>query len=282
MTVKIRSAIGICILATQFITGRATMGAERFYDAGFKADLEFLGPERKERLDLYYPKSPAPGEKFPGVVVIHGGGWCGGDKGARREINIGSNLARAGYVCVSINYELFKPNKPSWPQNIYDCKRAVQYLRVNAERLHVDPERIGSIGGSAGGHLAAMIGVCGPDAELEPPAPYPGVSSKVHAAVYMYGLANLLDWVCRGKQVFADQKAMLGASHKENRKLWESASPIFQADANDCPILLLHGTKDTTNYYTQSERFAKRLAEIGLEHECYIIEGAGHQSSVFL
>ena len=84
-----------CVLATAFrcFAAGTAAGAERFHDVGFRADLESLGAGREERLDLYYPKDPAPGERFPGVVIIHGGGWAGGDKGNSREINIGSNLA---------------------------------------------------------------------------------------------------------------------------------------------------------------------------------------------
>ncbi|MCK5803515.1 MAG: alpha/beta hydrolase, partial [Lentisphaeria bacterium] len=273
----------VLAVAVTCFAGTLPAGVERFYDVGFRADLEFLGPGREERLDLYFPKNPAPGERFPGVVIIHGGGWAGGDKGDNREINIGSNLARAGYVCVSVNYVLSKRGKPSWPENIYDCKRAVQYLRVNAEELHVDAAHIGCIGGSAGGHLSAMVGVCGTDAKLEPPAPYPGVSSAVQAAVDLYGIADMLNWqytrpdgTPTGKLRDGSQERMLGVTRDQNLALWKRASPIVQADPKDCPMLILHGRADSTVDYVQSVNFAKRLVEIGLEHECIIIDGARH------
>jgi lysophospholipase L1-like esterase len=81
-------------------------------------DVEFLGPDRQEKGDLYLPAKVAEGQRCPAVVIIHGGGWSGGDKGAAREINIGTNLALNGYVGFSINYVLAK-GKPTWPQNLY-------------------------------------------------------------------------------------------------------------------------------------------------------------------
>ena len=76
------------------------------YRVGIKENLEFLEKGRSERMDLYYPADPRPGDKFPGIVIIHGGSWIRGIRNAEREINIGSNLARMGYVCISIDYRL--------------------------------------------------------------------------------------------------------------------------------------------------------------------------------
>jgi len=113
-------------------------------------DVAYLGPEREEKGDLYLPAEVKPGTRCPAVVIIHGGGWSGGVKGAAREINIGTTLASHGYVGLSIDYVLANKGKPTWPQNLYDCKTAVRWLRKNAERLNIDPAHIGAIGGSAG------------------------------------------------------------------------------------------------------------------------------------
>ncbi|MBR4666903.1 MAG: alpha/beta hydrolase, partial [Lentisphaeria bacterium] len=95
-----------------------------------RENLEFLEPGRTERMDLYYPADPQPGEKFPGIVIIHGGGWTGGLRNAEREVNIGPNLARMGYVSISIDYRLATPANlkkygKTFPVNIQDCKTAV-------------------------------------------------------------------------------------------------------------------------------------------------------------
>src|SRR3954447_7171542 len=155
-------------------------------DVRIEKDVPYLPPGRAEKLDLYLPsEAPKPGEERPGIVIIHGGGWTGGDKGAKREINIGTTLASHGYVCASINYALARKGYPTWPTNLQDCKRAVRWLRKKADAYQIDPDHIGAIGGSAGGHLTAMLAVTGPEDGLEPPED-PAYSSRVQAAVPMY------------------------------------------------------------------------------------------------
>lgn len=130
-------------------------------DPVIRRDVPYLGAERLEKADLYLPGTQ-DGPPRPAVVIIHGGGWTGGDKGAKREINIGTTLANAGFVGLSINYRLQKKDgPPAWPGNLHDCKAAVRYLRAQAKDLHIDPDFVGVIGGSAGGHLAALVGLTG-------------------------------------------------------------------------------------------------------------------------
>jgi acetyl esterase/lipase len=236
-------------------------------DVRFEPDVSYLAEGRKEKADLYLPKVIAKGERVPAVVIIHGGGWAGGDKRALREINIGTNLALNGYLGMSINYVLTKDGSVTWPQNLHDCKTAVRWLRKNADRLQIDSERIGVIGGSAGGHLAAMVAVTGPADGLDPTGPYGEFSCRVQCAVDLYGPAELLE---RG-----DTK-MLGKTRAEAPELYRAASPTTYADKNDPPILILHGTADKTVDVKQSELFVAALKKAGAEHELVIIEGAPH------
>lgn len=227
-------------------------------------DVDFLGAGRAEKADLYQPADVKPGQKFPAVVIIHGGGWSAGDKRAAREINIGTTLALNGYVGMSINYVLAKDGgtEPTWPQNLHDCKNAVRWLRANAERLHVDPERIGAIGGSAGGHLAAMLAVAGP--ELDPPG---SGSTAVKCAVDLYG-----------PMLWFSQRdiAMFRKTRAEAPELYRQASPLAHVDRNDPPILILHGTADKTVAVADSEAFADALRKAGVEHELVIVPDAPH------
>jgi len=233
-------------------------------------DISYLAPERKEKADLYLPAVNPSGARRPAVVIIHGGGWTGGDKGAAREINIGTNLALRGYVGLSINYVLASTNKdgkPTWPQNLHDCKTAVRWLRKNAGRLQVDPERIGVIGGSAGGHLAAMLAVTGPKDGLDPQGPYGEFSCRVQCAVDLYGPADLSGRL---------DLAMLGKSSAQAPELYRAASPVTYVDRDDPPLLILHGTADKTVPVEQSRLFAAKLREAGARHELVIVEGAPH------
>ena len=230
-------------------------------------DVAYLGPDRREKADLYLPADRPEGLKRPAVVIIHGGGWTRGDKGAAREVNIGTTLALHGYVGLSVNYALSTDGRTTWPQNLHDCKTAVRWLRKNADRLGIDPDHVGVIGGSAGGHLAAMLAVTGPRDGLDPAGPYGDVSCRVQCAVDMYGPADLLR---------SSDLAMLGATRAEAPELYHAASPVSYADKNDPPILILHGSADKTVKLAQSETFAAALKAAGAGHEFVVIPGAPH------
>lgn len=227
-------------------------------------DVDYLSGGRAEKADLYLPAAPQAGEKFPAVVIIHGGGWAGGDKRAAREINIGTTLAQNGYVGMSINYVLANAQHPgpTWPQNLHDCKTAVRWLRANAERLHVDPARIGVIGGSAGGHLAAMVGLTGP--ELDPPGEG---DCRVSCAVDLYG--PVLWFEQRDLSMFRKTRA-------EAPEVYRLGDPRTHVDRNDPPLLILHGTADTTVAVADSEALATALKAVGAPHELVIIPDAPH------
>jgi len=207
--------------------------------------------------------------KYPGVVIIHGGGWTGGKRDAAREINIGTTLAAHGYVCLSIDYLLHDPNSdiPCWPQNLHDCKTAVRWLRAQAERLHLDTAHIGVIGGSAGGHLASLVGVTDPADGLDPPGPYGEHSCAVNCVVDLYGPVDFSD---------ATEVKALRKPRSEAPELYRAFSVVTYVDAQDPPFLILHGTADKTVPVSQSKKLAAALKAHGVPHQLEIIEGAPH------
>ena len=245
-------------------------------EVSVQRDVAYLGPDRKEKLDLYLPGTIPEGQRLPAVVIIHGGGWFGGDKGARREQNIGTNLARAGYVCASINYLLAEKKDENlgerlatvWPKNLHDCKTAVRFLRKNAARYNIAPDQIGAIGGSAGGHLTAMLGLTGPDDGLDPEGPYGEFSCRVQAIVPMYGVHDLITRV--------RDDNLLDALNDQQRRLCIAASPVTYASKDDPPALILHGTADSTVAVKQSELLADALRKVDVPMELVIVEGAPH------
>ena len=236
-------------------------------DIRVERDVRYLAEGRKQKADLYFPLAMPKDKKLPAVVIIHGGGWTGGVKDASREINIGSTLARNGYVAMSIEYVLSDKKQAVWPTNLWDCKTAVRWLRQNAERLGVDPERIGVMGGSAGGHLAAMVALTTPADGLDPSEPYGDVSCRVNCGVDFYGIADLGSY---------HDVTMLGKTFAEAPELYRLASPVTYVRSNSVPMLICHGTADTTVNPNQSELFDEVLTQAGVEHHLEMIPGAVH------
>jgi acetyl esterase/lipase len=230
-------------------------------------DVAYLPAGRLEKADLYRPAKRAATVRSPAVVVIHGGGLTSGDKAHEREVNIAANLAQTGFVALSINYALSTGGTATWPQNLYDCKTAVRWLRKNADRLQIDAEHIGVIGGSAGGHLAALVAVTRAADGLDPADPYADFSCRVQCAVDLYGPIDLLSY---------RDLPMLGKTRKEAPQLYRAASPTTYVGRNNPPILILHGTADRSVDVEQSRLFAAALDKAGARHELVLVEGAPH------
>ncbi len=258
--------ISYLLAALLLMTSVSTSAAQGYR---LEKDVDYLGAERKEKADLYLPAEIPAGKRVPAVLIVHGGGWSGGDKFAAREKNIGTNLALNGYVAMSINYVLAesKGTNVVWPQNLHDCKTAVRWMRKNAERLQIDPDKIGAIGGSAGGHLVSMLALTEPKDGLDPKGPYGEFSCRIQCVVDLYGPINLTE---------RNEISMFRKTRAEAPELYKQASPHIYAGKNDPPVLILHGTGDKTVDYRQSEFFAEELKKAGTSHELIIIPDAPH------
>jgi acetyl esterase/lipase len=232
-------------------------------------DVSFLDSKRKERADLYYPKNLVPGTILPAVIVIHGGGFNDGDKARRRELSICSDLTRHGYAAMSINYKLWSKGirNPTWPQSVHDAKTAVRWLRSNAESLGIDPTRIGALGGSAGGNLAAMLALTNPADGLDPASPLGEISAKVNCGVDLYGAVDLIN--------YHDMKMFL-KTREQDPAAYIKASPITYVGNSDSPLLIVHGTADDVVKLSQSITLAEKLKAAGSEYEFIIVEGGLH------
>ncbi|NQT17580.1 MAG: alpha/beta hydrolase fold domain-containing protein [Planctomycetes bacterium] len=230
-------------------------------------DLEYAAVDGQSlRLDLYLPEEAKT--KPPLLVWIHGGGWS---RGSKSQINPTiARLAAEGYAAASIDYRL--EGLVSHPKQIHDCKGAIRWLRANADRYGYDTTRIGVGGGSAGGHLALLLGLSDGVEELEGSVGGNGdKSSRVHAVVDLFG-PSALELFARQSERFAHNKAS---------ELLESASPVTHLSEDDPPVLVFHGDKDQVVPVGQSEYLHQRYQEAGLESALYIIKGAGHGGPQF-
>ena len=239
-------------------------------------NLEYDRPGgRVVLLDLYRPTS-LPDKALPVVVWIHGGGWKNGSK----ENSPLAWLAAEGFAVASIDYRLLWEKQ--WPAQIDDCRAAIRWLRTNAAKYQLDPKRFAAAGGSAGGHLAALVGT------LEAPSDE-SVSSRVQAVCDYYGPSDLLTMPASvpgpGKTdadlAKANAARMLGGIIRDIPDRARQASALYQVSSNDPPFLILHGDQDPLVPLDQSQRLFAKLVESGVPAKLEVIAGAGHGGKDF-
>lgn len=220
------------------------------------------------KMDIYRPQTSAT--PTPALLYVHGGGWTGGDKrsGAGSQ-DIAELLAR-GYLIAAVNYRLAPRYK--FPAMIEDVKCAVRFLRANAERLSINPEKIGAWGGSAGGHLVALLGTADESAGWDV-GPYLEHSSRVQAVVDMFGPTDLTVLFEGSNARLMEQ--VFGTSDR-NSEVLQRASPVNWVSSDDPPFLILHGERDPLVPVSQSQIFYEKLQATNVPATLIIVKNAGH------
>jgi acetyl esterase/lipase len=224
-------------------------------------------------LDIARPVEPVA-EPFPAVVQIHGGGWIKGG----REPEANRVLVGHGFFTVSIDYRLAP--RHTFPAQLHDCKAAVRWLRARAAEYRIDPDRIGVWGGSAGGHLAALLGTTGGEPELEGDSGSPGYSSRVRAVVTICGASDLSQadgyWL---HDPDSGPSRLFGGLVGERPELVALASPISHIGPDTPPFLIVHGDRDEVSPVRQSEMLCEALRGAGMGIEFVRAEGERHSFS---
>ena len=266
-----------CLPLTLALMLPAAAAWAKDYEVVTRPNLEFVQHDGARLAgDLYLPKGL---DKAPVIVAAHGGGWQAGSRMSYRYW--GPFLARNGYAVFSIDYRTGKAG--TYPGSVYDVKAAIQFVRAKAADLGLDPERIGLMGDSAGGHLAALVGIA-PDqftAEYRGDPNY-AVSANVKAVIGFYGVYDMLgqwnhDQIARPRDQIGEK--YLGASPMQNRCVHFDASPMSYAtiDRNRARFLLIHGTADdVVDPATQSQAFQNALNQAGFYVRRFVLPGAGH------
>jgi len=228
------------------------------------------GGDTDLHLDLAMPKTgDGP---FPVVICVHGGGWIQGkrqDMGKTIEV-----LAGRGFVAVTPTYRLAPDSK--FPAQIEDCKAAVRWVRANAKKYKINPDRIGAIGFSAGAHLSCLLGVTGKEDGLEGKGGNPDESSRIQAVVSFFGPTDLTlnDW-----SEDVEKRILipfLGDTIKNKPDLYKKASPVTYVTKEAPPFLFFHGEKDMLVHVEQSKMLAEKLTKAGVSAKVVIVEGEGH------
>jgi len=249
----------------------AGRGAPPSFVKGVKVlrDVEYgrAGGERL-LLDLYIPEGAK--KPLPAVVLIHGGGWVGGDKSRTQPAAL--FIAGHGYIVASVNYRLAPRHK--YPAQLDDVQRAVRWLRMHAKDFGIDPKRIAAWGSSAGGHLAARLGLR--DARDNSDPELSKYSARVQCVVDLFGPTDLAGAAERSPRAERILLAFLGRPYGEAPELWRDASPLYHVSPDDAPFYIIHGTEDRLVPVSESEKLAEALRKAGVEVTFVKIEGMGH------
>jgi acetyl esterase/lipase len=240
---------------------------------------------QKLLLDIFQPPGPAAGTPAaaasnlklrPAVLMVHGGGWAGGNKKEFR--NLAVLMAQLGYVTVPVSYRLTSNPVNTWPAQLDDVQLAVRWLRANAGTYSIDPHRIGAVGMSAGGQLVASLGL----RETRDPATakFPEQSSRVNCVVDVCGPTDLSDdfpkKVKQGEFVNGLINRLFGGPASEKAPAVTDASPLTHVDAKAPPFLIIHGKADELVPFDHSQRLHEALQKGGTSSRFIGFENDGH------
>lgn len=221
------------------------------------------------QLDLAMPTGDGP---FPVLVCVHGGGW---KQGSRKDLtDTIKALASRGYVAVTIDYRLTP--KAKFPAQIEDCKAAIRWLRANHKKYKINPDRIGALGFSAGGHLVCLLGTTDKNDGLEGQGGHPEQSSRVQAVVSYFGPTDLAtkNWSDEVERTIL--VPFLGATIETDPAIYKKASPLYYVTKDAPPFLFFHGTEDTLVGIHHSRLMTEKLKKTGVEAKLVEVAGEGH------
>ncbi len=231
---------------------------------------------RHAMLDIYQPREPGAGR--PVLLQIHGGGWVIGRKDDQ-GLPLMTHLSARGWVCVAPNYPLSP--KATWPEHLVAIKQSLAWIRRNIEHYGGDPSYVVVTGGSAGGHLAAMVALTANDPQYQPG--FEDVDTSVQACVPFYGvydLANLLDTRAGEREYRHFFAPTLFKSR--DRDIARAASPLSHIRADAPPFFIVHGRYDSLVNVAEAREFARRLRETSSSVVAYAeLPGAQHAFDVF-
>ncbi len=229
----------------------------------------------RQQLDIYRPRV-IPEGGCPVLLQIHGGAWMMGDKGGQ-ALPLMYEMASRGWICVAANYRL-SPSV-SFPTHLTDCKAALCWVREHGAEYGMDPGFVAVTGGSAGGHLSALMGLTANRPELQPD--HPDTDTSVQACIPFYGV---YDFLVRYDQHpnrrvytrFLSGKVM-HETLEDNPALWDLASPVAQIHADAPPYMILHGTHDSLAVVNEGRVFSQKLREVSQNPVIYVeMPGAEH------
>lgn len=220
---------------------------------------------RQLHLDVFYPVSKA--SKYPGVILIHGGGWRSGNRS--QTIPIAQQLASRGYVTVAVEYRLSLEAK--YPAAVQDLKAAVNWMRANASSYGLDTAYIASLGFSSGGQLAALVGTTNGDKKFEDDGMNKDMSSDVQAIIDVDGI---LAFKHPESEEGTAAAFWLGGNYDEKPGNWVDASPLSNVNRNTAPILFINSS--LPRFHAGRDDMIKKLQSLKIYSEVHTFPNTPH------
>ncbi len=279
----------VCVSIIWVSSARRAMAQDAQLPPGVKMerDISYIpNGDAAQRLDLYLPEK-APEHPLPLIVHIHGGGWMGGSKFPSPYVN----MVNRGYVVASVEYRFSQ--KAKFPAQIQDCQAAIRWLRANRDKYHIDGDHVGVVGGSAGGHLSALVATSGGKKAFPPIGGNDDQSDRVQCVVNIFGPANFTAVMQQAeddknvRNIFKfntpsdPYSELIGVSLVDNKEKTDAVSPIHYVSKDNPPMLILHGTHDTLVPYAQSVELQAALKAKGVDVWLQTLPGAGHGGPTF-
>lgn len=243
-------------------------------------------------MDVFSPKKEANGAA---VIVVVSGAWYSSHDSVNAAL-VAPYLAK-GYT----GFTVVHGSNPRYaiPEILGDINRAVRFIRANAKEYGIDPDHLGIIGGSAGGHLALMQGCAGAEGNSDAKDPVERASSRVQAVVAFYPPTDFLNWGEKGKVMlgksfvlpiqgafdFRQRNPKTGSlelitDEDKRQEIGKKISPITHVAKDNPPTLLIHGDADTLVPVQQSETMAKALKDAGATAELIVKKGGKHDGEI--
>lgn len=223
--------------------------------------------ERALHVDVYYPARKRK-KAYPGVLLIHGGGWRSGSK--EMEVPMAQQLAKKGYVAVAVEYRLSP--EAQYPAGIYDLKAAIRWMRAHAAEFGLNTDQIAAYGCSSGAQMASFLGTTNGMAEFEGIDGYLEYSSKVQAVLNIDGIVSFAHPEASAEGVMAGE--WLGGSRETHWENWVEASPLEHANAQTPPFLFVNCI--IPRFHAGRDDLFKVLDKSGIYHETHTIPNSTH------
>jgi acetyl esterase/lipase len=227
-------------------------------------------------MDYYAPHGGVPGREklHPIAIIIHGGGYHGGDSRSGSEAYVADFLAPAGYAVFSVNYRL-APKYP-YPFMVLDVQRAVRYIRHHAQEWNADPDRIALVGGSAGGFLSNMVGLLNAPGDANAEDPVDRESARAQAVVSLYAQSSF-EFVPLNADVHRLLDPLI--AEKGEKEAIREASPITYVNRDDPPFLEILGDQDEYIPFAEATNLQDALHKVGVRCDILRIPGGKHGTS---